>query len=129
MITFSGTGHAMTLIASINALKETRQDFWPQVLTRILTELDEAGNGEAVTTIGRLLARLHGQLADKPRPASAVTGPACACTGRPGCYCDPARERACANCGEKATGELCGSCQAVQQLMRNLRERHGGNER
>jgi hypothetical protein len=62
----------MTLIASISAAKETHPGFWPMLVTRIVTDLDIAGDEAAVAMIVRLLALLRGQLEDRVTvPASA----------------------------------------------------------
>lgn len=74
MISFDDAGRAVTLIASISAAKETHPGFWPMLVTRIVTDLDIAGDEAAVTMIARLLAALRDQLEDKPVVPVTATG-------------------------------------------------------
>jgi hypothetical protein len=68
-------GHAakaLTLLSGITTLdpadKETWKGFWPGLVTRIVFELDEAGNDEASRMVAGLLAEVYERLVPPMTP-------------------------------------------------------------
>jgi len=66
-------GAAMALASGIRNCKQYDEELWPSVVTRIITDLDEAGQQEAVDCIAHLLGDLWDQLPYTPELRDSIT--------------------------------------------------------
>lgn len=66
MAVSSEAARALDLISGISFCKQVPAGFWPGVVTRIVTDLDEVAAEREVIRIRELLAAMWHELDDKP---------------------------------------------------------------